>query len=97
MGIGQDLLGAVQQVVPGLDSERAVLMDLRTCLSTEENLAVQCILVSGMKYIWETRITRKVLYLFSMRAEIEAKISILRKTRFSNAAVLMENIITIWK
>ena len=57
VGVGQALLGAVQQVPPDLDSERAVLLDFRTVLSTEENLAVQCILVSGMKYIWETRIT----------------------------------------
>ena len=97
MGVGQALLGAVQQVLPDLDSERAVLLDFRTCLTAEENLAVQCILVTGMKYIWETRILRKVLHLFRMRAEIEAKISILRKTTFSNSAILMENLISVWR
>ena len=95
MGAGQALLGVVQQILPDLGSERAVRLDFRRILQTDENLAVQCILLTGMKYIWETRITRKVLHLFRMRAEIEAEISLLRKTRFSNAAILMENMIRI--
>ena len=92
MGVGQALLGAVQQVLLDINSERAVIMDFRTSLEKDENLAVQCILLSGMKYIWETRITKKVLHLFKMRAEIEAKISL-----FSNSAVVMENLINIWR
>ena len=92
MGVGQAQLGAVQQVLPDINSERAVIMDFRTSLGKDENLAAQCILLSGMKYIWETRITKKVLHLFKMRAEIEAKISL-----FSNSAVVMENLINIWR
>ena len=95
MGAGQALLGVVQQILPDLDNERAVRLDFRRILQSDENLAVQCILLTGMKYIWETRITRKVVHLFRMRAEIEAKISILRKTRFSNTALLMENSINL--
>ena len=57
MGVGQALLGAVQQVLPDINSERAVIMDFRTSLEKDENLAAQCILLSGMKYIWATRIT----------------------------------------
>ena len=34
------------------------------------------------KYIWETRSEKKTVSLHKMRAEIEAKVSILRKTRY---------------
>ena len=95
-GVGQALLEVIQQIVPGMVAERAVLLDFQCQLSIEESLATQCILVTGMKYIWETRMSRKVVNLFRMRAEIEAKISILRKSRYCNSAVLMENLISAW-
>ena len=47
MGVGQALLGAVQQVLPDLGSEKAVLLYFRPCLLADENIAVHCILVSG--------------------------------------------------
>ena len=57
-------------------------------------MALQCILVTGMKYIWETRLAKKVVAKFRMRAEMEAKVSILRTTRFQSSAVQMAELIS---
>jgi hypothetical protein len=40
-------------------------------------------------YIWEARAEKKPITLYKMRAEIEAKISILSRTRHGNAAIKM--------
>ena len=96
MGVGLALLGCVQQTIPELSSEAAVLLDFRCSLSEDENLAVQCILITGLKYIWETRVAKKVLTLHRMRAEIEARVSVLRKTRFVNSALISLELISRW-
>ena len=94
MGVGLALLGCAQQVLPDMSAEAAVLLDFQRCLPEEENLALQCILVTGMKYIWETRLAKKVVAKFRMRAEMEAKVSILRTTRFQSSAVRMAELIS---
>ena len=94
MGVGLALLGCVQQILPDLSSEDAVLLDLGCSLPEEETLAVQCILITGLKYIWEARLAKKVLSQYRMRSEIEARVSILRKTRFQSSATLMTDLIT---
>ena len=86
MGVGLALLGCVQQLCPGLSADAAVRLDLGLfgIHTDEESLAALCILTTGLKYIWETRLEKKVVHKYKMRAEIEAKVSILRKTRHSS-------------
>ena len=96
LGVGLALLGCLQQLLTDLSSEAAVLIDFECGLPQDENLAVQCILITGLKYIWETRLAKKVLTLHRMRAEIEARVSLLRKTRFRNSAQIVEDLISIW-
>ena len=97
LGVGLRLLGCVQQILPGLSGEAALRLDFGLALSDDEYLVVQGILLHGLKYIWEARLKKKMLTMFSMRAEIEAYISLLRRTRrFSMAAERMEEMIQIW-
>ena len=93
MQVGLALLGCVQQILPDLSAEAAVLLDLGCVLPEEENLAALYILTTGLKYIWEARVARKLVTRFRMRAEIEARVSILRKTRFQNSAQLVTELI----
>ena len=95
-GVGLRLLGCIQQVIPGLSSDAALRLDFVLNLADEEQLAVQGILINGLKYIWEAKLSKKTLTMYRMRAEIEAYISLLRRTRFSNAAVRMEEMVEIW-
>ena len=94
MQVGLALLGCVQQVLPDLSAEAAVLLDFGSVLPEEENLAVQCLLMTGLKYIWEARLAKKVVSMHRMRAEVEAKVALLRKSRFLRSAVILADLVT---
>ena len=74
----------------GLTPEAAVRLDFGTILSEEENLTALLILATGLKYMWETRVAKKVVIKYKMRAEIEAKVSLLRKTKYQRVADRLE-------
>ena len=90
---GNALLGYLQVTSPGLTQEGALKLELEPSLDFDDILATLCVLSTGLKFIWECQISKKQVPLHSMRAEIEAKISILRKSRHSSAAVVMEGML----
>ena len=79
-GVGLALLGYVQHVVSTITPEECLRLEIGDDLGEEDQLAVVCLLASGLKYIWETRAEKKDLSLHKMRDEIEARVFILRKT-----------------
>ena len=83
---GHALLGYVQTLVPTLSPEAALRLEVNTGTNDDENLAAVYMLATGLKYIWETRISKKQVSLFRMRSEVEAQITLLRKTRHRNIA-----------
>ena len=86
---GLALLGYVQVSVPDLSPEAALRLELGRQLTEEQELATVCILGCGLKYIWDARIEKKQVRTFKMRAEVEARISILRRTRYSKSGDIM--------
>ena len=62
-------------------------------MSEIEELAVVSTLAVGLKYIWEVRMAKKTVVTYKMRAEVEAKISILRRSRFAKAGDIMETML----
>ena len=95
MLVGLALLGCVQQLVPDLSPEAAVKVDFGCLLQEDQNLAVQIILITSLKYIWESRLAKKMVSMFRMRAEIEARVAILRKTRYQSSAEIITDLIRI--
>ena len=96
MGVGLKLPGCFQQIIPGLSSDAELRLDFGLNLADDEYLVVQGVLINGLKYIWEAKLAKKVLTLYRMHAKIKAYISLLRRTRFGNAARRMEEIIELW-
>ena len=78
---GNALLGYIQSQVPALTPEASLRLEFGDGLSDEESLATVYMLSTGLKFIWETRIQKKQVHLHMMRSEIEAQISLLRKSR----------------
>ena len=72
----------MQHLIPTITPEQCLRLELGEDLVEEDQLAVVCLLATGLKYIWETRVEKKVLSLHKMRAEIEARVFLLRKTRY---------------
>ena len=92
-GVGLALLGYVQHVVSTITPEECLRLEIGDDLGEEDQLAVVCLLASGLKYIWETRAEKKVLSLHKMRAEIEAGVFLLRKTRYAVSGDKMNEMI----
>ena len=90
MVAGLTLIGWVQSIIPSSTQEVLVSLDLVQELNEAEELAVVYVIATCLKYIWEQRMLKKVAKPFLMRAELEAKISLLRKTRYVEAGNIME-------
>ena len=86
---GLTLLGHAQTFFPLRTPETALRLEFMGDLSERGELAVVCLLATGLKFIWETRVAKKSVVVFKMRAELEAKVSILRKTRYFEAGDYM--------
>ena len=95
MLVGLALLGCVQQLVPDLSPEAAVRVDFGCLLQEDQNLAVQIILITSLKYIWESRLAKKMVSMFRMRAEIEARVAILNQARHQSSAEIITDLISI--
>ena len=89
MVTGLTLVGWAQQFLPDLTPESILNLDIPPMASQDEELAVICTLATGFKYIWETRAAKKTIETYKMRAEVEAKIIILRKSRYWEAGRVM--------
>ena len=50
---------------------------------------------TGLKFIWEARLSKKQISLFQVRAELEAKISMLRRTRHQEAGLKIRDILEL--
>ena len=87
------LLSWVTQLVPEFSPESALIIDLQQQQSEYEELAVVCTLEAGLKYIVEARVAKKLVESHKIRAEVEASISILRRSRFYEAGPVMENML----
>ena len=74
---GLGLLGWVQGLCPDMREEDVLLLKLPSDLSPESELAVVTTLATGLKFIWEARTVKKQVYQFQIRAEIEAKITLM--------------------
>ena len=89
---GLAILGYVQKAIPHISEEELIHLDLGDDISDDGKLDTINIVSIGFKYIWERRLEKKRIELYAIRAEIEASIELLRKTRF---AVVGEYMITL--
>ena len=87
------LLGYAKITLPGLSSQGLLRLDFGCELEEDDLLATLGIISTGLNYIWQARADKKVVSQFMMRAEIEAIITILRKTRYEASADRMLEII----
>ena len=72
-----------------ISPEAAIKLDFGVTLEAKEELATVCLLATGWLYIWEARLNKKRVCLYRMRAEVEAMVTILRKSRHQGVGELM--------
>ena len=75
--------------LPGVQPHQVVLLDLG---QPEEDLQLPLVwlIANTLSLVWDSRKEKKKPDLHRIRSFLEAKINILRKTRFSDAATILE-------
>ena len=92
-GAGQNLLRVVQTFIPAMSASSLLRLELSGLEDgTEYSLAtlISALLLS----IWDKRQTRTRITLFDTRATLEARCLLFRKTRFSNHAAILSEMIS---
>ena len=90
---GSNLVECGRTLIPQLSMEDILFLRLGENLSREKELAVVSLIAFGLKFIWETRLEKKKVLLYKMRAELEARISLIRRPKFSSEGLLMEEML----
>ena len=78
--------------VPQLQPQQVVLLDLGD-LEESLQLPLVWIISNTLQNIWKDRTEKKKPNLHRTRSTLEAKINILRKTRFQNAVQILEDLL----
>ena len=73
------LLHCVQAYDQDLDAERCLRLDIRAC--DPFTLPVMVCIATGLSLVWSNRKLKKTTTQWAMRAELEAKLQLLRKCR----------------
>ena len=85
MVTGLAVLGWVQKLVPGLSPEAMSRLEFGEGMKEEEELAATSIIATGLGLIWDLRTKKKTVTRYAIRALV----SILRRSRYINAAELI--------
>ena len=61
---------------------------------TESALPATWLVARTLRLVWKSRVQRKQTIIVTTRAQLEAGVMLMRKTRFKNAAISIENLIS---
>ena len=88
-GVGYRVLRCMQNYLP--DAESA----LRLELNVEEDLQLPLVwlLASVFLAIWKLRLDKARVQLYEVRAQLEAKVNLLRETRFRHSAEILDQLV----
>ena len=82
-GAGTKLLEFLQSLIPGLEVDK--LLRLELVVEQDLELPVVWFISTVFNTMWDQRLTNKKVELYLVRAQLEAKINLLRETRFNNS------------
>ena len=90
-GVGHRVFRCLQNFVPDLDVESALRLELK--VGEDLELPLVWLLATVFLSIWKLRVERSRVQLYEVRAQLEAKINLLRETRFRNATNLLDQFV----
>ena len=80
-GVGIRLLNKLRGLLPGLEVEAALRLDMK--LEQDLELPVVWLLATVLHSVWTLRQAGGKVQLYFVRAQLEARINLLRETRFN--------------
>ena len=89
--VGQRMMRCLRNYMPNIEVGAA----LRLEISVEEDLEFPLVwlMASVFLSVWKLRVDKSGIQLNKVRALLEANINLLRETRFSNKAVLLDQLV----
>ena len=90
--VSEWLISCLQQYCPALTHEQVVLLDFGT-LSSNLELPLVWLVAEVLRRVWTQRQQKRKPTLYKTRADIEANISIMRKTRFKDICNILDTLI----
>ena len=78
---GLSIIQWTQRIVPDLTPDASLRLDFGDSLNPGEQLAATSIIATGLRTIWLARSKKERVDVYRVRAEIEALISLLRRSR----------------
>ena len=88
--VGHQLLNCLGTVVPGLQAEAVLRLELP--VEEDQELPVVWLLSIVLRTIWNLRQTSSSVRQYLIRSQLEAEINLLRKTRFKDAVNYLEEL-----
>ena len=91
-GVGQRVVRCLQSYNPNIDVKAV----LRLEISVDEGLELPLVWLVATTFssLWKLRVEKTRATLFEIRSQLEAKINLLRETRFSNTATILDELVT---
>ena len=90
-GVGLKVVQAARRLIPGVTVED--LLQLNFGVEEDKELGIVWWLAAGLMAIWNLRTARKRVEQYLIRAQLEAKINLLRETRFADAVEILDTLL----
>ena len=90
-GVGMRMMTCLRNFVPDLDVSSALRLDFEV----DEQMQLPLVWLAGTAWqaVWKLRVDKSRIQLYEVRSQLEAKINLLRETRYSNAATLLDQLV----
>ena len=89
--VGQRVMRCLRNYVPDIDVEAALRLNFQ--VEEELQLPLVCLMASVLLSVWNLRMKKSRIQLYEIRAQLEAKINLLRETRHSNTATVLDQFV----
>ena len=91
-GVGQRVVRCLQSYNPNIDVKAVLRLEINVDEGLE--LPLVWLVATTFSSLWKLRVDNTRTTLFEIRSQLEAKINLLRETRFSNTATILEELVS---
>ena len=92
-GVGLALLDFMRSIIPGLQTESLLRLEIN--VSEELELPLVFFISVVLSSVWNLRVSGSRVQMYLVRSQLEAKINLLRETRYFLSAAKLEEIASI--
>ena len=90
-GVGHRMMSCVREFAPRVGIESALRMDFD--VEDDIELPLVWLIATVSLEIWKLRVDKSRVQLYDVRSQLEAKINLLRETRFTSSTILLDQFV----